>query len=203
MNYAIFYNYHLIGDVLMVLVSDDIPTQVETHDDVVGLFHHDTLVGYNILNISRIMKIKTHGLVVAPNNQMIDVINSQLKKAGFEHLPYKTESGFRIGEVISSEEHPDSDHLHVTKVNVGDQVLDIVCGANNCRAGLKTVVALPGTMMFDGMRIVPSSLRGIKSSGMLCSTKELHFPLEAQTKGIIELEPDAVVGADFFSAVGG
>ena len=60
--------------------------------------------------------------------------------------PYEGISGLVVGRVLTCEDHPDSDHLHVCKVDVGDEVLQIVCGAPNCRKGLKVIVALPGAI---------------------------------------------------------
>ena len=77
-----------------------------------------------------------------------------------------------VGEVIECKDHPDSDHLHVTKVNIGNEVLDIVCGAPNCRKGLKVIVAQVGAKLPDG-EIKAGKIRGEVSNGMLCSLKEL------------------------------
>ena len=77
-----------------------------------------------------------------------------------------------IGEVIECSSHPDSDHLKVTKVDIGSEVLDIVCGAPNCRKGLKVIVAKVGAKLPDG-EIKASNIRGCKSNGMLCAMSEL------------------------------
>lgn len=104
-----------------------------------------------------------------------------------------------IGEVIECEKHPDSDHLHVCKVNIGKEVLDIVCGAPNVRKGLKVIVALPGAKLPD-KTIKKGVIRGQESNGMLCSMLELgldsKFVDEADKTGIHELPVDAPVGED-------
>ena len=104
-----------------------------------------------------------------------------------------------IGEVLECEMHPDSDHLHVCKVNVGDEVLQIVCGAPNVRKGLKVIVALPGAKL-PGGTISKSMKRGVESNGMLCSIAELGLEskfLNPEDKdGIHELPADAPVGED-------
>lgn len=104
-----------------------------------------------------------------------------------------------IGEVIECENHPDSDHLHVCKVNVGSEVLDIVCGAPNCRKGIKVVVALVGAKL-PGGEIKAGMIRGCASNGMLCAKAELgldsKFLKEEDYKGIIELGEDAKIGED-------
>lgn len=104
-----------------------------------------------------------------------------------------------IGKVISCKEHPDSDHLHVCKVDVGTEVLDIVCGAPNVREGLKVIVALVGAKL-PGGEIKKSVIRGEVSNGMLCSIAELgldnKFIKEEDRAGIHELPLDAPIGED-------
>ena len=104
-----------------------------------------------------------------------------------------------IGEVLECEMHPDSDHLHVCKVNVGKETLQIVCGAPNVRTGLKVIVALNGAKL-PGGEIKKSTIRGVESNGMLCSIAELglesKFLREEDKAGIHELPQDAIVGED-------
>ena len=102
-----------------------------------------------------------------------------------------------IGHILECEEHPDSDHLHVLKVDLGDGVKQIVCGAPNARKGLKVIVARIGAKL-PGGEIKPSTIRGVASEGMCCSLLELgvdsKYLREEQTKGIEELPSDAPVG---------
>lgn len=99
-----------------------------------------------------------------------------------------------VAEVVECVDHPDSDHLHVTKVNAGTgELLQIVCGAPNCRAGLKVACSLVGAHL-PGITIKAAKLRGVDSCGMLCSYKELGMAEESN--GIIELPDDAPVGMD-------
>ena len=104
-----------------------------------------------------------------------------------------------IGEIIECKEHPDSDHLHLCKVNIGKEVLDIVCGAPNARTGIKVIVALVGAELPD-KTIKKGIIRGQESNGMMCSIAELGLEskfLKPEDKdGIAELGEDAVVGED-------
>ena len=104
-----------------------------------------------------------------------------------------------IGKVLTCEDHPDSDHLHVCTVDIGSEVLNIVCGAPNCRAGLKVIVAKVGAQL-PGGEIKAGKIRGAESNGMLCSIAELgldsKFLHEEDYAGIAELGEDAVVGED-------
>ncbi len=100
-----------------------------------------------------------------------------------------------VGEVVACEQHPDADKLRVTKVNVGEaELLDIVCGAPNCRQGLRVAVAKVGAVLPGNFEIKKAKLRGQPSHGMLCSYSELGIPVEAD--GIIELPLDAPIGTD-------
>lgn len=99
-----------------------------------------------------------------------------------------------VAEVLTCDMHPDSDHLHVTTVNAGDgNTYQVVCGAPNCRAGLKVAFAKVGAVL-PGITIKSARLRGVESNGMLCSYAELGMAEESS--GIIELPADAPVGTD-------
>lgn len=104
--------------------------------------------------------------------------------------------GLVIGEVLTCEDHPNSDHLHITSVNVGGEApLQIVCGAPNVAAGQKVVVALNGTKLYMGddcVTIKKSKIRGVESNGMICAEDEIGMGTDHS--GIIVLPSDAVVG---------
>jgi len=104
-----------------------------------------------------------------------------------------------IGEIVDCKDHPDSDHLHLCKVNIGSEVLNIVCGAPNARTGLKVIVALDGAEL-PGKIIKKGMIRGQESNGMLCSIAELgiehKFLKPEDSEGIAELGEDAVPGED-------
>lgn len=105
-----------------------------------------------------------------------------------------------IGEVIECKEHPDSDHLHVCKVNIGTEILDIVCGAPNVRKGLKVIVAQVGAELPGDFKIKKGMIRGQVSNGMLCALYEIgidkKFLSEADKNGIAELPDNAPIGGD-------
>ena len=110
-----------------------------------------------------------------------------------------------IGHVIECKNHPDSDHLHVCKVDVGNNVLQIVCGAPNVRENLKVIVALDGAVLPGGV-IKKGMIRGEESNGMICSIAELgldnKYLTDADKDGIAELPMDAIVGEDALKYLG-
>lgn len=104
--------------------------------------------------------------------------------------------GLVIGHVLTCEDHPNSDHLHITTVDLGTgEPQQIVCGAANVAAGQKVVVATLGTRLYDGddvFTIKKSKIRGVESNGMICAEDEIG--IGHSHHGIIELPEDAVVG---------
>ena len=132
----------------------------------------------------------------------LHTLAEDMTKVGNEYdsaQPLINANGLVIGEVMECTMHPDSDHLHLCKVNIGDRVLQIVCGAPNVRKGLKVIVALPGAELPE-KTIKKGMIRGQESNGMLCSIAELGLEskfLKPEDKdGIHELPSDAPVGED-------
>ncbi|OKY27796.1 phenylalanine--tRNA ligase subunit beta [Thalassotalea sp. PP2-459] len=132
-----------------------------------------------------------------------DELTHQITMAGLEVdgvEPVAGEfSGVVIGEVVECGQHPDADKLQVTKINVGSasedgELIDIVCGAKNCRLGLKVAVAMVGAVLPGNFKIKKAKLRGQPSFGMLCSESELG--LAEESDGILELSQDAPIGED-------
>ncbi|HDY7867385.1 TPA: phenylalanine--tRNA ligase subunit beta [Vibrio vulnificus] len=127
-------------------------------------------------------------------------LTHQITMAGLEVddvLPVAgTFNGVKVGHVVECGQHPDADKLRVTKVDVGEEaLLDIVCGAANCRQGLKVAVATVGAVLPGDFKIKKAKLRGQPSHGMLCSFTELGIDVESD--GIMELASDAPIGMDF------
>nr|WP_113866149.1 phenylalanine--tRNA ligase subunit beta [Brenneria salicis]NMN91536.1 phenylalanyl-tRNA synthetase beta subunit [Brenneria salicis ATCC 15712 = DSM 30166]RBP63004.1 phenylalanyl-tRNA synthetase beta subunit [Brenneria salicis ATCC 15712 = DSM 30166]RLM30828.1 phenylalanine--tRNA ligase subunit beta [Brenneria salicis ATCC 15712 = DSM 30166] len=128
-----------------------------------------------------------------------DTLSEQITMAGLEVDGIEPVAGafhgVVVGEVVECAPHPNADKLRVTKVNVGgDRLLDIVCGAPNCRQGLKVAVATVGAVLPGDFKIKAAKLRGEPSEGMLCSFSELG--ISDDHNGIIELPLDAPMGTD-------
>ncbi|MDO5435948.1 MAG: phenylalanine--tRNA ligase subunit beta [Clostridia bacterium] len=130
-------------------------------------------------------------------NKMIMIGNGV---EGYEDLGGEI-SGVVVGKVLTCEAHPDSDHLHVTTVDIGSgEPLQIVCGAPNCEAGILVPVATVGATLPGGVKIKKGKLRGVESSGMLCSSDELGVPVELYpsvgSAGLLIFREDHPLGAD-------
>ncbi|ERO60977.1 phenylalanine--tRNA ligase subunit beta [Pseudomonas piscis] len=103
-------------------------------------------------------------------------------------------SGVVVGEVLSTEQHPDADKLRVCKVSNGAETFQVVCGAPNVRPGLKVPFAMIGAQLPGDFKIKKAKLRGVESNGMLCSQAELQ--IGEGNDGLMELPADAPVGED-------
>ncbi|MBO5708492.1 MAG: phenylalanine--tRNA ligase subunit beta, partial [Bacteroidales bacterium] len=102
-------------------------------------------------------------------------------------------AGVIVAEVIECVEHPDSDHLHITKLNTGaPELLQVVCGAPNVAAGQKVLLATVGTVLGEDFKIKKSKIRGVESFGMICAEDELG--IGESHDGIMVLDPEAVPG---------
>ena len=133
----------------------------------------------------------------------IKKLAEDMTKAGNEYdsaEPFINATKLTIGKVLECVDHPDSDHLHACKVDVGNEVLSIVCGAPNVRKDIKVIVALAGAKLPGVVEIKSVKIRGVESSGMICSLTEIgiesKFLSEEDKKGIHILPDDAPVGKD-------
>jgi phenylalanyl-tRNA synthetase beta chain len=125
-------------------------------------------------------------------------LGSRLTMSGFELESAETAappfSGVVVAEIVEAAKHPQAEKLQVCKVNAGSGLVQIVCGAANARAGLKTALSVVGAKLPGDKSITAAKLRGVESFGMLCSAKELG--LAETSEGILELPADAPVGQD-------
>lgn len=199
--YALYYDYESIGDVLLIVFdSNTIPNVIKRDNDVVSLYKDDKLIGINIFNISKIMKIKAKGYIPLVSDRVLEVINTILKNSNVAELPAQKDSGFKVAKIVDIEEHPDSEHLHICTVDIGEkEPLQIVCGAFNARKDLICVCATPYTFMPNGQSIIPNKLLGIDSYGMLCSGRELNLEGYEGKRGLLELDDSYAIGSDFWS----
>ena len=132
-------------------------------------------------------------------------LGDRLSMAGFELESLAAAappfSGVVVAEIVSAERHPQADKLQVCQVSVGTGApLQIVCGASNARAGLRTALATVGALLPGELTIKAAKLRGVESAGMLCSAKELG--LAEVSEGILELPNDLPLGADLRRVLG-
>ena len=123
---------------------------------------------------------------------------------------YKMQDGLKkivVGHVLETKAHPDSDHLHICQVDIGEEEpSQIVCGAPNVAAGQKVIVALPNSRIADNVKIKKSKMRGVVSEGMICALQEIGFSEtiapKAYAEGIYVLPEDAKPGDPVYPYLG-
>ncbi|SDD69738.1 tRNA-binding protein [Terribacillus halophilus] len=194
-----FYNKQGIGDVLLIALKqgDRHSIKEERFGDVVRISDKDGLVGYNLFQASEYLKITTAGKVQVDEefaSSIRDIFQQNKLDDAFDvDLTPK----FVVGYVKQKEKHSNADKLSVCQVDLGDEAVQIVCGAPNVDAGQKVVVAKVGAIMPSGLEIKAGNLRGEDSFGMICSQKELGLPNAPEEKGIYVLDDSYEVGQAF------
>ena len=179
----LFYNPQGVGDVAFLQIEPtDGAFEYNKQNDVVEITKEGQVVGYNVFDASKKVNIEGNGHIKL-TSEIINALQQAISDAGFNYqLDTDLSPKFVVGYVETKEKHPDADKLSVLNVNVGNDTLQIVCGAPNVEAGQKVVVAKVGAVMPSGMVIKDAELRGVASSGMICSMKELNLPNAPQEK---------------------
>ncbi|MGX0909587.1 YtpR family tRNA-binding protein [Staphylococcus caprae] len=195
----LFYNPQGVGDVAFLQIEPtDGVFEYNKQNDIVEITKEGQVVGYNVFDASKKVNIEGNGHIKL-TSEIINALQQAISDAGFNYqLDTDLSPKFVVGYVETKEKHPDADKLSVLNVNVGNDTLQIVCGAPNVEAGQKVVVAKVGAVMPSGMVIKDAELRGVASSGMICSMKELNLPNAPQEKGIMVLSDDYEIGQAFF-----
>ncbi|MEC5421893.1 DUF4479 domain-containing protein [Virgibacillus sp. C22-A2] len=196
----VFYNPIGVGDVLIIPVKEGNRYELKhtTVADITKITTTDgSLLGYNIFNASTHFDLKESGKITL-TEELLSQLKALFKRSNLtDSLDFDLSPKFVVGYVKSKSPHENADKLSVCQVDVGDEVLQIVCGAPNIDADQKVVVAKVGATMPSGLRIKPTELRGVPSNGMICSQKELGLPNAPKEKGIYVLEDTFTVGEEF------
>ena len=194
----LFYNPEGVGDVAFLQLEPVTgPVNYDKKGNVVTLYQEDQVVGFNIFEASK-AGVEGNGHIKLTEG-LVNAFQQQLDQAGVNYqLSVDLSPKFVVGYVASKEKHPNADKLSILKVDIGDEELQIVCGAPNVEAEQKVVVAKVGAVIPSGMVIKDAELRGVPSSGMVCSMKELNLPNAPKEKGIMVLDDSYSVGQPFF-----
>jgi tRNA-binding protein len=197
----VFYNNNGVGDVLLVQLTSARPQSIitKTVGDVTLIYDETSgeLSGFNIFKASSYLKVSENGKVDLNEGTILEIQETLKKNSVDVQFTVDLSPKFVIGHVQKKEKHPNADKLSVCTVDVGNEILQIVCGAPNVAEGQKVVVAKVGAVMPSGLVIRDAELRGVASSGMICSAKELALPNAPEEKGILVLENNAIVGEPY------
>ena len=206
-----FYVPHML---LINLGSNQKTKETKVLDQVIVLYNQNQeIIGYNLLDIELDLPVENsiegsvritldtlaHDVDLMIESELIwSVHNQLLTKNQLAPLVLNGVENIVVGQVLTCVPHPDSDHLHITTVDVKDEILSIVCGAKNVKENIKVVVAKVGSMMFDGTFIEANTLRNVPSYGMICSGYELNLPNYQKGQGILILDDSYIIGEPFF-----
>jgi len=196
----ITYNPKGVGDVLIFPIkkADKQHVKYETFGPIVKITDEENnVLGYNFFEASKHFTIDENGKYPL-NEKVLNNMKSLFKEYGLnDSLDFDLTPKFVVGYVISKTQHENADKLSVCEVDVGDTILQIVCGAPNVEKDQKVVVAKVGATMPSGLNIQPTKLRGVPSNGMICSKKELGLSQPSEEKGIYVLDSSYKVGEPF------
>ncbi|WP_152657272.1 YtpR family tRNA-binding protein [Oceanobacillus sp. CFH 90083] len=197
----VFYNRQGIGDVLILPVKEGNRYELkeETNDNITKITSTDgEVLGYNIFQASAYFNLDGKNGAIPLTEDFLAEIRTLFQQKGIDDpLEFDLRPKFVVGFVKSKQAHENADKLSVCQIDVGEETLQIVCGAPNIDEGQKVVVAKVGATMPSGMKIKASELRGVPSNGMVCSQKELGLPDAPKEKGIYVLDDAYQIGEEF------
>ena len=193
-NYSLQYDYKGVGDVLIIILNGQkTPTRSVNNQDVVAIYSDDELVGINIFNISKIMKIKSQGMIYLPSNAFIDVINTLLTNASLDTLSYVETSGYVIGEIQDVEEVEDG---LICSINLGNEIVHAVSLDKSVKEKDKVVVAIQNTRLPNGEVVGSFDTEFGIINSHLCSYKDLNIK---DCDDVLIIDEDVKISSDFFS----
>lgn len=196
----IFYNKQGIGDVLIIPFEDGMRYEINctVSQDVAKITDtKGNVLGYNIFNASTYFSDLATGQIELTEEWVKNIENVFSKNNLNDTLDIDLSPKFVVGYVKDKGPHENADKLSICQVDVGDEQLQIVCGAKNVDKGQKVVVAKIGATMPSGLRIKPTELRGVPSNGMICSREELGLKKDPNEDGIYVLDDEKKVGEPF------
>lgn len=188
-NYSLFYSYKNIGDVLLVVFDNDLKATSHIRKGQVEVIYHDKqIIGYNIFDISKIIKIKTQGLIYLPSKELVAIINSILKNNDIEELANPTSSGYIIGEVVDITDKGDK---KVVSIDIGKEIVKAFTN-NEIHIKDKIVVATLHTRLNDGrtVKIIDDT------NAFIVTEKDLQI---SNSNNILFLDVEEENGKDFFT----
>ncbi len=194
--YRLFYNHENVGDVLFIVIDPErYPDHVKKVGEVTALYQGEDLVGINLFDFGKTAKIKASGMIVAPEDILVDVINDKLVNAGLEKLPYCHETGYVVAEVVGKEEHPLDERSNILTLKIKEKTLSTVSRYQNIEIGSRIVVVTDGVMRFDGTAFHTKVVKNIPIDCEVCCEKDLRIGEEFKAAFLVA---DKEPGADFF-----
>ncbi|WP_041362258.1 hypothetical protein V2P44_01345 [Mycoplasma leachii] len=187
--FGIFYSKQFNS--LLVSFYNKKVTSIQQINNITILKNNDQIIGANIFNVDQNLDLKSRFCSEDP--KVVNYVIQTLK----DIILINQEQQFLIGRIIDCEPI-EGTHLNICKVDIKDEILQIICGASNVRKKMISVVATLNSWLPNGTQIIQSKIRGVDSFGMLCSYKELN--IENEQQGIIDLgsEYNNKIGESFW-----
>ena len=193
-NYAMYYSYKGIGDVVIILFDNaKNPTRSEKRHRVTVIYNNDEIIGYNIFDIKEIIKIRNEGMIYYPSPTLVSIINSILKNEKLPLIDVKEQSGYIIGSVQDVTKIENEKYL--VNVSFGKEFVNAIVKDHLLNVNDKVVVAIEGTFLNNGEVVKATHINNILISAHICTGVELGIKDE---KNILVLDSDAKAGEDFF-----
>ncbi|WP_258176911.1 YtpR family tRNA-binding protein [Mycoplasma leachii] len=187
--FGIFYSKQFNS--LLVSFYNKKVTSIQQINNITILKNNDQIIGANIFNVDQNLDLKS--IFCSEDPKVVNYVIQTLK----DIILINQEQQFLIGRIIDCEPI-EGTHLNICKVDIKDEILQIICGASNVRKKMISVVATLNSWLPNGTQIIQSKIRGVDSFGMLCSYKELN--IENEQQGIIDLgsEYNNKIGESFW-----
>ncbi len=193
-DYALFYSYKGIGDVLIIIFDGGLSTtKTETHGKVTVIYHEEEIIGYNIFDIKDVVRIRSNGLIYYPSEQFLNVVNSILINEKLPTLEKKEHSGYFIGEILDIKKIANDKSLVV--IDSGKEHINAIINETSLSKGNKVVCAQAGTYLNNGQIVKNYQPDNIVINGHICTNRELGMNDE---DNVLVLEDDENIGTDFF-----
>jgi len=197
--YRLFYNYHTLGDVLMIVFNNQKrANRVEKKDGAAFIYCDSELIGINLFDISKIVRIKARGMIVNPAPEFLDVINHILINFGLHSLPEQLASGFVVAQILELIKGEDND-LQVAKVDIGSRAIYVKCDGFEIPPFSLVVIALPETILFNGELAAVEERNGMFFEGKICTYRDLNLESPNGVDKAYIIEEFMEIGQDFFA----
>ena len=194
-NYAIYYSYKGIGDVIIVTFDNTKKaTRSERKGKVEVIYHDDEIIGYNIFDVKDIIKIKSEGMIFLPSPAFIEVVNSILINSGVKPLEINEHSGYYTARITDKKEIENDKYLYT--LSIGDEELHSIIKDGSLNINDVVVIAKVGVHLYNGQIVKENNLDEIKINCHICINKELGIDVNEDATLVLD---DSEIGKDFFS----
>lgn len=177
--YRMFYDREKHGDILFILIEPERQaTEIKKAGNVESMYDGEDLIGININNLSKILKIRAHGMIITPGEELVNVVNHIISRAGLKKLPYCVDSGYRVATITSIDEY--------VTLKVGEKTLTALKEYSNLEVGDDVVIALDGTIQYNRKTFKSYEENSKTINCHICIAEELRIESDVEGAFIVE-----------------